>query len=106
VSVVYRFQFDDRLGISIPEFRQSWQSYDKVTQEKILLQWEEIRGSIPEHIRRIEEKINHKQALLNNEANFKQACDINTKISELASEINDLWLWFRTNDVISEKNHH
>lgn len=101
-----QFEFDERLGILIPALEKNWRSYDRLTQEKILLQWEQIRGNIPEQVFRLEQEINQKQAMLNNEANFIRACDLNTKISELASIINDLWLWFRSHEAISEKNHN
>ncbi|WNF36054.1 hypothetical protein RJD24_16595 [Bacillaceae bacterium IKA-2] len=103
---MYRFEYDERLGISIPDLEKSLSDYNKATQEEILLRWEEVRGNIPERIFELEKEINLKQALLNNEANFEQACDLNTKISILASTINDLWLWFRSYDKVDEKNHH
>lgn len=103
---MYRFEYDHRLGISIPDLGKSLSDYNQATKEEILLRWEEIRGNIPERIKELEQEINRKQALLNNEENFELACDLNTKISILASTINDLWLWFRSQGKIDEKNHY
>ncbi|MFN7250650.1 MAG: hypothetical protein ACK4M9_07600 [Anaerobacillus sp.] len=103
---MYRFEYDQRLGISIPDLDRDWQLFDKATQEEILSQWEEIRGDIPDRVKKLEEQINIKQAELFNEDDFNKSCDINTEISELASTINDLWLWFRSQGEISGKSHH
>lgn len=106
VCLLYRFEYDQRLGIAIPDLDQEWHRIDKATQEEILSQWEEIRGDIPDRVKQLEEKINLKQKALFNEDNFKKSCEINTEISELASTINDLWLWFRAQNEISTKSHH
>jgi gas vesicle protein len=103
---LYRFEYDQRLGISIPDLDREWQLFDKATQEEILSEWEEIRGDIPDRVKKLEEQINIKQAELFNEDDFNKSCDINTEISELASTINDLWLWFRSQGEISGKSHH
>lgn len=102
---LYRFEYDHRLGISIPDLEKNWKDYNQATQEEILSLWDEIRGNIPERIKELEQEINRKQALLNNEENFKFACELNTDISQLASIINDLWLWFRAHGAIGEKIH-
>lgn len=100
---MYRFEYDQRLGISLPDLKKSWKDYNQATQEEILSLWEEIRGNIPERIYELEQEINQKQALLNNEENFELACDLNTRISQLASTINDLWLWFRAHNEIGKR---
>lgn len=103
---MYRFEYDQRLGIAIPDLDQEWHLFDKATQEEILSQWEEIRGDIPDRVKEIEAEINVKQTALFNEEDFIKSCDINTAISELASTINDLWLWFRSQGEISTKSHY
>lgn len=102
---LYRFDYDKRLGIAIPDLEKDWQSYDKVTQEEILSIWEEIRGDIPDRVKHLENKINEKQAELFEEDDFNRSCDLNTEISDLASTINDLWLWFRAQGEISARSH-
>lgn len=100
------FSFDHRLGIHIPVFTKEWDLYSKETQEEILLRWERIRGSIPDRIVDLEQEINHKQAQLSDENDFTRSCQLNSEIAELASIINDLWLWYRANQTMSDKAHH
>jgi hypothetical protein len=99
------FTYNERLGIQLPSLNHEWEKYDKEEQQIILLEWEKIRGSIPDRIAELETMINHKQAELGNENDFPRSCRLNTEISELASIINDLWLWYRTNQEIAKKGH-
>ncbi|WHX99608.1 hypothetical protein [Neobacillus sp. DY30] len=99
------FCFDHRLGISIPNLELEWAQYSEETQQAILFHWEQIRGSIPDRIAELELSINQKQAQLSDESNFKTSCELNSEIAELASIINDLWLWYRANQTVSEKMH-
>jgi hypothetical protein len=100
------FSYDQRLGISIPNLEIEWAHYSEETQQAILFHWEKIRGSIPDRIAELESTINQKQAQLSNESNFKKSCELNSEIAELASIINDLWLWYRANQTVSEKMHN
>ncbi|WP_317987024.1 hypothetical protein [Sutcliffiella rhizosphaerae] len=97
---------DNRLGIPLPYLDTDWTSYEKETQQTILLEWEKIRGKIPDRIKELESSINIKQAQLNDESNFDRSCQLNTEISELASIINDLWLWYRMNQHLSHDKIH
>lgn len=99
------FSHNERLGIAIPSFDKEWDQYPKKTQQAILFHWEKIRGSIPDRITELEGKINEKQVQLSDEGNFIKSCELNSEISELASIINDLWLWYRTHQDITEKAH-
>ena len=90
------FFLDERLGILLPSSDLEWDDLTYETQQDILLTWEKTRGSIPDRIADLEKNINMKQALLSDESNFEKSCILNREISELASIINDLWLWFRT----------
>ncbi len=100
------FTYDQRLGMLVPDIIEEWDELSKQVQQDILLNWEEIRGSIPDRIAELETTINQKQAQLSNENNFTLSCKLNSEISELASIINDLWLWFRANQTMSAKTHH
>ena len=100
------FSFDPRLGIQLPELTMELDQYSKETQMEILFYWEQIRGSIPDRISDLELQINQKQALLSNESNFPRSCQLNTQIADLASIINDLWLWYRANEILLSKAHH
>lgn len=89
------FVSDERLRIMVPNVHKSFEQYDKKEQEEILLQWEQIRGKIPDRIKELEVEINKKQAKLNEEENFEASCILNAEIAELASIINELWIWYR-----------
>jgi hypothetical protein len=99
------FSLDQRLGISIPNLETEWAEYSEETQQAILFHWEQIRGSIPDRIAELENSINQKQAQLSDESNFKTSCVLNSEIAELASIINDLWLWYRANQTMADKMH-
>ncbi|MFK9091184.1 hypothetical protein [Bacillus salipaludis] len=103
--MIEHFSFDQRLGISLPDLTVDWDEYCKETQQEILLNWEQIRGSIPDRIAELEQEINHKQDQLSNENDFPRSCQLNTDIADLASIINDLWLWYRANQTVSSKVH-
>ncbi|AYA77289.1 hypothetical protein ACVBAX_00150 [Robertmurraya sp. GLU-23] len=100
------FELNERLGIKLPTLHKNWEDYTFHTQQSILLEWEKIRGHIPDRIAELEEHINKKQASLSDESDFQKSCQLNTEIAELASIINDLWLWYRTNQDIGGKAHH
>lgn len=99
-----RFLLNERLGISLPYSERDWKNYPIEEQEKILAEWERIRGSIPDRIQELEKKINHLQSRLDQEEDFTLSCHLNEEISELASIINDLWLWFRTTPSLEKQN--
>jgi len=99
------FQFDDRLGILLPNLEKEWEEYTVETQQQILFHWEKIRGHIPDRIIEIETIINEKQDQLGNELDFLRSCELNNQISDCASIINDLWIWYRMNQGISKKIH-
>ena len=74
-------------------------------QHAILLRWEQVRGKIPDRIKELEHSINAKQHHLNNEEDFEISCKLNSEIADLASIINDLWLWYRLTQNVSEGKH-
>lgn len=90
------FQHDERLGIQVPALKREWHDYSMDEKQEMMHRWEMIRGQIPDRIQELEKTINRKQFELDREEDFEQSCRLNTEISELASIINDLWLWFRT----------
>ncbi|CAN7170108.1 hypothetical protein LJR015_000260 [Peribacillus frigoritolerans] len=100
------FIYDERLGISIPDLNLEWDEYTKGEQQQILVHWENIRGSIPDRIKELESTIDRKQFRLSDESNFAKSCQLNSEIAELASIINDLWLWYRANQAVTEKMHN
>lgn len=101
------FQMDNRLGILLPVLDKDWHQYSLKVQEGIIAEWEIIRGHIPDRIKELEVTINAKQAQLDTEENFNLSCQLNSQIAEMASIINDLWIWYRTNqNVVEEKIHN
>ncbi|WP_416151494.1 hypothetical protein ACM26V_11160 [Salipaludibacillus sp. HK11] len=94
------FKYDARLGIKLPNLSKAWDEYPIETQSETLAQWEKFRGNIPDRIKHIEESINYLQDQLYQESNFQLSCQINSDIAELASIINDLWIWYRTGEDV------
>ncbi|AMX82619.1 hypothetical protein GS3922_02430 [Geobacillus subterraneus] len=92
----HRFVDDARLGIRVPQLDKHWEDYSAEEQEAILLEWEAIRGLIPDRIAALERQINEKQNALGEETDFARSCQLNADIAELASMVNDLWIWYRT----------
>lgn len=99
------FSYNQRLSIDLPSIQKEWEALTLLEQQQILVHWENIRGKIPDRIKSIEEVINKKQEALSNENNFETSCELNHEIAELASQINELWLWFRTDQGVSLKRH-
>jgi hypothetical protein len=82
-----------------------WHHYSSDVQEAILLEWETIRGFIPDRIIEIEDQINKLQLQMDHEENFAVSCELNAAIAHHASVINDLWLWYRYNNAAVDKAH-
>ena len=100
------FQMNKRLGIPLPELVQPWERLSLEEQSDILEYWEQIRGRIPDRIIALEKDIIHKQDALDQEENFETSCMLNSEIAELASAINDLNIWYRTQQDMDVKIHH
>jgi SMC interacting uncharacterized protein involved in chromosome segregation len=100
------FTYDPKLMIRLPKLNKEWDMYSVTIQNNILAEWEKIRGGIPDRIAELEDEINRKQAALNHEENFNHSCQLNEEISNLASIINDLWIWFRMTQTISSSKIH
>ena len=100
-----RFRYDDRLDIELPDIEEEWLAISQDERTQILYEWEIIRGTIPNRIQKREAIIIEKQNQLHQENNFTISCELNTQIANLASQINDLHLWFRTNQDVESKIH-
>lgn len=94
------FIYNTRLGIKLPDLNKRWEDLDSDTQGEVLAKWEQYRGNIPDRIKEIEFKINDLQGQLYREADFPRSCQLNSDIAELASIINDLWIWYRTGEEV------
>jgi hypothetical protein len=91
----YTFKYNEKLGIELPVLSADWEEYSTEQQEQVMHRWEMIRGKIPDRIKQLEQTIMKKQAALNEEEDFDCSCRLNSEISELASRINDLQIWYR-----------
>jgi len=100
------FTYDPRLKIMIPTLDKPWTTYSMQTQNLIVTEWEKIRGHIPDRMIEVEKEITRKQELLNHEEDFDTSCELNREIAELASIINDLWIWFRATQHVSPVKTH
>lgn len=98
-----QFEYSERHGICIPCLDSPWEELNLEHQAALLAKWEMIRGGIPEHIIRLEAMIRVKQQELFDEDDFAQSCRINSDIADLASRINDLHIWFRTQQDLDEE---
>jgi hypothetical protein len=101
----YSFLYNERLGIELPVLEQDWEEYSEQDRSNLLLRWEQIRGTIPDRIHKLEAVIIYKQAQLDREDDFPISCKLNWEIADLASTINDLHLWFRINQELDAKIH-
>jgi hypothetical protein len=101
----YSFLYNERLGIELPVLEQEWEEYSEKDRSDLLFRWEQIRGTIPDRIHKLEAVIIHKQSQLDREDDFPASCQLNSEIAELASTINDLHLWFRINQEVDVKIH-
>ncbi|QMV45154.1 hypothetical protein [Cohnella cholangitidis] len=99
-----QFEFSERHGISVPHLDCDWNELDIEHQTAILARWEMIRGCIPDHIMKFEDAIRVKQQRLFEEDDFALSCLINGEIADLASRINDLNIWFRTQQEIDDES--
>lgn len=97
-----QFSYSERLGISVPRLTEEWDSLSVSRQIALLSRWEEIRGCIPDRVQRFEEEIKISQAKLYEEDDFAASCRLNSDIAELASRINDLHIWFRTQQELED----
>ncbi|MEI7026827.1 hypothetical protein WBG83_14115 [Paenibacillus sp. y28] len=105
IEMNYTFQYNERLGIRLPVLHQEWELIPLDQQSRLLHEWEVVRGAIPDRIKAIEMVIVQKQNQLNVEDNFAVSCRLNYEISEMASVITDLHLWYRVDQDIAEKSH-
>ncbi|MBN2984792.1 MULTISPECIES: hypothetical protein [Cohnella] len=107
IWVESQFAASERLGITLPCLAVPWESLSRSRQSLLLEAWERIRGTIPDRIFAFEEQIKRLQEGLYEEEDFEESCRLNGAIAELASRINDLHIWYRTQqDMDEERRKH
>lgn len=98
-----QFVLDARLGIAVPRLTLPWERLSREKRAAVLEKWESIRGRIPDRIAGFEERIRKKHLELSEEEDFAESCRLNSEIAELASRINDLNIWYRTEQDFEEE---
>lgn len=91
----YAFVFDERLGIPLPQLHCDWGDLPVEERQSMILQWEVIRGHIPDRIKELEAMIMQKQEQIYREEDWERICALFSEINEYASRINDLLIWSR-----------
>ncbi|WP_067567145.1 hypothetical protein [Ferroacidibacillus organovorans] len=107
------FTYDPRLDLEVPSLSLEWSEYNVTEREKILEQWERVRGAIPSRISLFEARIEELQSQLHHEEEWDQTVSLMNQVADYASRINDLNILFRTqpdahleHDTPSQQEHH
>lgn len=100
------FLYDSRIGIHVPVLEQAFEQYTFEERQLMIVDWENIRGTIPTRVMDLEKDIELKLTEMGNELNFEISCRLNGEIADLASKINELHIWYRISaDVIETRRH-
>ena len=102
----YYFKYNERLDIHLPVFNKPWEELSEKEQQEVLYRWEQIRSLIPDRIKELENKIKQLEKHLQIEDDYQLFCQLSAEITELASRVIDLNLWFRTHEEITAKKLH
>lgn len=98
----YKFVFDPKLGIKIPHFQIDWEHFTQDEQTEIISLWEQERAKIPERIKQLEQEIHDLHRSME-DMDFAQYCEMHKEVISLASAINDLNIWYRTEAEIDSQ---
>lgn len=102
----FDFKYDERLDLHLPVLHKPWEELSEKEQEEVLYRWEQIRSQIPERIKALEKKIKQLETQLQTEDDYQIFCKLSERITELASRLIDLNVWFRTHEEITAKKAH
>lgn len=102
----YEFRYDERLGIETPYMYVDWEQFTQEEQYHIIYRWEKIRSHIPDRVKYLEKMIQERELKLQIEDDFQSFCQLSSEISDLASRIIDLNLWFRTQEEATADKVH
>jgi hypothetical protein len=102
----YEFRYNERLGIEVPYIYADWEQFTQEEQYQIIYRWEKVRSEIPDHIKYLEKMIHERELKLQIEDDFQFFCQLSAEISDLASRIIDLNLWFRTQEEVTTSKGH
>jgi hypothetical protein len=98
----FEFVLDDRLGIRLPVLSREWEEYSREEQETMILEWEAIRARIPDRVKVLEEEIDRRQVQVAAEEDWDRVCELYGEIFNLASIINDLNIWQKSEPLTSD----
>ncbi|MDB5085407.1 MAG: radical protein, partial [Bacilli bacterium] len=96
----FQFQFDERLGIELLIVYEDWDAIPKKVREQIIFHWEDIRGRIPDRIKTLDHQLEEIQQTINQEQNWERICDYFTESHTIATIINELNIWYRTQQEV------
>lgn len=102
----YTFEYNERLGIEVPILYTKWEQYSQEEQFHIIYRWEKVRSQIPDRIKELEKMIQQRELKLQVEDDFSSFCQLSREISDLASRVIDLNLWFRTQEEATMEKVH
>jgi hypothetical protein len=102
----FEFRYNERLGIEVPYMYTDWEQFTQEEQYQIIYHWEKIRSEIPDRIKHLEKMIHERELKLQIEDDFRSFCQLSGEISDLASRIIDLNLWFRTQEEVTANKVH
>ncbi|WP_025028312.1 hypothetical protein [Caldalkalibacillus mannanilyticus] len=100
------FIYNERLGIELPTFNTDWELLTPEEQHQVIFKWETIRATIPDRIAALERMIAEREGQLQVEDNFPIFCRLSAEISDYASRVIDLNLWFRTQEEATSTKVH
>ena len=99
----FRFVFDERLGIRLPETDRDWWLYSLDEQAEMIEEWERIKSRIPDRIKELEDDINAKHLEISEEDDWDRVCELYEQYFAIASVINDLNIWAKIEPGLTDK---
>jgi hypothetical protein len=102
----YDFKYNERLEINTPYMYVDWEQLTQEEQYQVIYRWEKVRSQIPDRIKYLEKMIQERELKLQIEDDFQSFCQLSKEISDLASRVIDLNLWFRTQEESTADKVH
>ena len=97
----FRFVFDERLGIQLPQHDREWWEYSLDEQAEMIQEWERIKSRIPDRILELERNIEDKHQEIGREDDWDRVCELYEEYFAIASVINDLNIWAKIEPGLS-----
>jgi hypothetical protein len=97
----FRFVYDQRLGIELPQQDREWWEYSLQAQAEMIERWEAIKARIPDRIKELEKQIDEKHHEISREDDWERVCQLYEEYFAIASVINDLNIWAKVEPGLS-----